>query len=52
MRQCLKLRLEQELEYQEIASDMRLSIDTVKTHLAQGRQRLRERLGDPSREEP
>ncbi|HLE84492.1 MAG TPA: sigma-70 family RNA polymerase sigma factor [Thermoanaerobaculia bacterium] len=52
MRQCLKLRLEQELEYQEIASVMRLSIDTVKTHLAQGRQRLRERLGDPSREEP
>lgn len=52
MRQCLKLRLEQELEYQEIASVMRLSIDTVKTHLAQGRKRLRERLGDPFREEP
>ncbi|HEX6199987.1 MAG TPA: sigma-70 family RNA polymerase sigma factor [Thermoanaerobaculia bacterium] len=52
MRQCLRLRLEQELEYQEIARVMRLSIDTVKTHLAQGRKRLRERLGPLFREEP
>lgn len=52
MRQCLKLRLDQELEYREIATVMGLSIDTVKTHLLQARRRLRERLGDAAGEGP
>jgi RNA polymerase sigma-70 factor (ECF subfamily) len=46
MRRCLALRVEQDLKYREIASVMRLSIDTVKAHLFQARQRLKERLGD------
>jgi DNA-directed RNA polymerase specialized sigma24 family protein len=46
MRRCLALRVEQDLKYREIASVMRLSIDTVKAHLFQARQRLKETLGD------
>jgi RNA polymerase sigma-70 factor, ECF subfamily len=45
MRRCLALRVHQDLKYREIASVMRLSIDTVKAHLFQARQRLGERLG-------
>lgn len=54
MRNCLLLRLDQELTYPEIATLMRLSPDTVKAHLFQARRRLRDRLGtvqDPALEE-
>lgn len=45
MRQCLTLRIYQDLKYREIAAIMQLSIETVKVHLFQARKRLRERLG-------
>jgi RNA polymerase sigma-70 factor (ECF subfamily) len=41
---CLTLRLYQELKYREIASIMKLSINTVKAHLFQARERLRSDL--------
>lgn len=44
MRQCLTLRLEQDLKYREIAAVLKISIDTVKAHLAQGKKRLRAEL--------
>lgn len=46
MRRCAQLRLEQDLSYREIASAMRLSIETVKVHLFQARKKLKESLGD------
>jgi RNA polymerase sigma-70 factor (ECF subfamily) len=46
MRKCVMLRVYQELSYQEIAVVLRLSVETVKTHLHQARQRLRIRLAD------
>ncbi|MCG8462279.1 MAG: RNA polymerase sigma factor, partial [Holophagales bacterium] len=52
MRQCLTLRLDQELSYAEIAVVMRLEINTVKAHLFQARQRLSERLAVRFPEEP
>ena len=45
MRKCLVLRNDRELRYKEIAVLLRLSPETVKVHLAQGRKRLREELG-------
>jgi RNA polymerase sigma-70 factor, ECF subfamily len=45
MRKCLVLRIDRELRYKEIAVLLRLSPETVKVHLAQGRKRLREELG-------
>ncbi|MDQ2747052.1 MAG: sigma-70 family RNA polymerase sigma factor [Acidobacteriota bacterium] len=45
MRKCIKLRVFQDLSYREIAVVMRLSTQTVKTHLFQARKHLRERLG-------
>lgn len=44
MRKCLTLRLVHELSYKEIAAVLRLSEDTVKSHLFRGRKRLGERL--------
>jgi RNA polymerase sigma-70 factor (ECF subfamily) len=44
MRRCVLLRIDQGLKYREIASIMRVSIDTVKTQLYQARHRLKERL--------
>jgi DNA-directed RNA polymerase specialized sigma24 family protein len=44
MRRCLLLRIGEELKYREIAETLQISIQTVKTHLARGRARLRERL--------
>ena len=54
MRDCLVLRLYHELSYQEIATVMKLSPETVKAHLARARKRLREELGDgePGQKEP
>lgn len=43
MRQCLLLR-QRGFKYQEIAAVMDLSIETVKSHLHQGRLRLREQV--------
>jgi DNA-directed RNA polymerase specialized sigma24 family protein len=40
------LRIYQELSYQEIAVAMQLSVDTVKSHLHQGRQQLRKKLAE------
>lgn len=41
MRRCIFLRIEQDLKYREIAELMQLSIETVKSHLHQARQRLK-----------
>ncbi len=46
MRRCCVLRYERGLKYQEIATLMGISIDTVKAHLHQARKRLAERLED------
>ena len=41
MRQCVRLRLKDGLKYKEIAAIMRISIETVKSHLNQAKKRLR-----------
>lgn len=41
MRKCLTLRIYHELSYREIATVMKIEIDTVKAHLFQARERLR-----------
>lgn len=46
MRQVVKLRIDQERKYQEIAAVLQVSVDTVKTQLHQARRRLREALGE------
>jgi RNA polymerase sigma-70 factor (ECF subfamily) len=46
MRRCVLLRLDRDLKYREIASLMQISVDTVKSQLAQARSRLQARLGD------
>lgn len=46
MRSCLEMRVYQELSYREIAAALRLSVETVKAHLYQARQRLQRELGD------
>ena len=46
MRRCLVLRLERELKYREIATLLKMNIETVKAHLFNARQRLKEALGD------
>jgi RNA polymerase sigma-70 factor (ECF subfamily) len=46
MRQVLALRVDHELKYREIAAVLQISIETVKAHLFQARQRLREELGE------
>ncbi len=48
MRTCLAMRVYQELSYLEIAAAMRLSVETVKAHLYQARQRLKNELNDDS----
>lgn len=45
MRQCMQLRLG-DLKYREIAEIQGISIETVKSHLHQGRRRLAELLSD------
>lgn len=44
MRRCMFLRVLQDLKYEEIASVLRISIQTVRSHLFQARQRLKETL--------
>lgn len=46
MRQVLLLRVDQDLKYREIAEVLQISIETVKAHLFQARQRLRAELGE------
>jgi RNA polymerase sigma-70 factor (ECF subfamily) len=48
MRTCCVLRYERGMKYQEIATVMKISIETVKAHLHQARKRLIERLGGDS----
>ncbi len=45
MRRCVQLRLDQDLKFREIAVLMQVSIDTIKSQLAQAKQRLRLSLG-------
>jgi RNA polymerase sigma factor (sigma-70 family) len=44
MRRCLRLRVEQERSYREIARLLSVTDDTVKSHLLQARRRLRGEL--------
>jgi RNA polymerase sigma factor (sigma-70 family) len=46
MRQVLALRIDQDLKYREIATVLQISVETVKAHLFQARQRLRAELGE------
>lgn len=46
MRQVLALRVDQDLKYREIAEILQISIETVKAHLFQARQRLHAELGE------
>lgn len=46
MRQAVFLRVDGDLKYREIAELMHVSIETVKAHLYQARQHLRDRLAD------
>lgn len=48
MRACFQLRYDQGRKYDEIAALMNVSIDTVKAHLHQAKQRLRIELSDAS----
>lgn len=46
MRRCCELRYVRQLKYQEIAIEMKISIETVKAHLFQARKRLATELGE------
>jgi len=46
MRQAVFLRVDGDLKYREIAELMSVSIETVKAHLYQARQHLRDKLAD------
>jgi RNA polymerase sigma-70 factor (ECF subfamily) len=46
MKKAVFLRVGGDLKYREIAEEMDVSIETVKAHLYQARQHLRERLSD------
>lgn len=46
MKKAVMLRLADEMKYREIAEKMDVSIETVKAHLYQARQHLRDRLSD------
>jgi RNA polymerase sigma-70 factor (ECF subfamily) len=44
MRECLTLRLYQQLSYSEIATIKKISVETVKAHLFRAREKLQEKL--------
>lgn len=44
MRRCLRLRIDQEMKYREIAAVMQLNVNTVKSQVSQGQQRLKAEL--------
>jgi RNA polymerase sigma-70 factor (ECF subfamily) len=46
MRRCFILRFDQQLRYREIAAVMQISIQTVKSHLHQARERLKAILAE------
>jgi RNA polymerase sigma-70 factor (ECF subfamily) len=46
MKQVLALRVDHDLKYREIATVLQISVETVKAHLFQARQRLRTELGE------
>lgn len=46
MKQAVLLRVDRDLKYREIADLMRVSIETVKAHLYQARQQLRDKLAN------
>jgi RNA polymerase sigma-70 factor, ECF subfamily len=46
MRDCLTLRLHQQLSYPEIAVIKKISVETVKAHLFRARKKLQEKLAD------
>ncbi len=46
MKKAVFLRVDGDLKYREIAEEMSVSIETVKAHLYQARQHLRDRLGN------
>jgi RNA polymerase sigma-70 factor (ECF subfamily) len=46
MKKAVLLRVNSDMKYREIAAEMEVSIETVKAHLYQARQHLRDRLSD------
>lgn len=52
MRRCLELRLYHELSYREVATVLKISVQTVKAHLHQARGRLREKLRPETENDP
>ncbi len=46
MKKAVLLRVNKDMKYREIAEEMEVSIETVKAHLYQARQHLRDRLSD------
>lgn len=46
MKKAVMLRVTSDMKYREIAEEMEVSIETVKAHLYQARQHLRDRLSD------
>ena len=46
MQKAVMLRVGSDMKYREIAEEMKVSIETVKAHLYQARQHLRDRLSD------
>jgi RNA polymerase sigma-70 factor (ECF subfamily) len=46
MQKAVMLRVTGDMKYREIAEEMKVSIETVKAHLYQARQHLRDRLSD------
>ena len=46
MRLCICLRIHQNLKYKEIAEVMQLEINTIKSHLFQAKEKLKELLGE------
>jgi len=52
MRRCLELRLVRGLRYREIARELDVTIGTVKSQLAEARDRLRSRLSTSTRGGP
>ena len=46
MRRCVQMRVEGGMKYRDIADALGISVDTVKAHLFQAKQKLKEKLAD------